>query len=477
MLQTFPVLSGFLIPHPPVIVPEVGRGSNQAVATVAAIRQAAADLAHLEPETVVVISPHAPMFGDYLYIYDTAPLSGNLGQFGAAQVQLSWEPDQALIRALGQQLASRGIAGGSLTPSQQRQHHVQQSLDHGCLVPLYFLRQEARPFRLVALASSDLPLAQIYAAGQAITAAAASLGRRIVIVASGDLSHKANDQSPYGSCPEGSEFDRELTSRLQANDLPGVLSIDPDLRERAAECGYRSIVMLCGAFSETATSCQVLGYEAPYGIGYGVARLLPDPSQPAPAETTLAQALKLQARRSADRRLSASPPVVIASQTLEHFLRTGERLQRTDFPQFANHPAYLRERAGVFVSLKKSGELRGCIGTTQATTASVLEEIIQNALSAGLHDPRFDPVGADELPFLTYSVDILSQAEPVGDRGDLDPRTYGVIVRSGGRSGLLLPDLEGVDTSEDQLAIACRKAGIDPRSDYRILRFTVTRYH
>ncbi len=476
------MLAGFLIPHPPVIVPEVSHGSNEAGATVQAIRQAAADLAELSPDTVVIVSPHAPMFGDYLYFYDATTLSGDLAQFGASHVSLSWEADRELLEAITIRLQQHGIDGGILSAQQQRQHHISRSLDHGCLVPLYFLQQKARPFRLVALASSDLPLPQIYAAGQAMTEAAAALGRRVIMIASGDLSHKANANSPYGSCPEGATFDRTLMDLLAAGDLPGVLAIDEQLRERAAECGYRSIVMLCGAFSQVGVRSKVYHYEAPYGIGYGVASLVPDPRQPVPAISAMDQAMQHRIDRLQSARAQASPPVQIARQTLEHYLKTGQRLTRADFPQYAHEPGYLQDRAGAFVSLKKLGDLRGCIGTTQATTPSLLEEIIQNALSAGLDDPRFDPVAPAELSQLTYSVDVLSPAEPLGvhsrlDTAQLDPARYGVIVRQAGRSGLLLPDLEGVDTVEQQLSIACRKAGIDPWSDYQVLRFTVQRYH
>jgi AmmeMemoRadiSam system protein A len=137
---------------------------------------------------------------------------------------------------------------------------------------------------------------------------------------------------------------------------------------------------------------------------------------------------------------------------------------------------FLRQRAGAFVSLKKHGQLRGCIGTTGPTTPSVVTEIIQNAISAATRDPRFNPVQTYELKDLTISVDILSPAEPVTDKSQLDPRIYGVIVRRHGCTGLLLPDLEGVETVEEQLEIACRKAGIDPSQHYTIERFRVIRY-
>jgi hypothetical protein len=134
-------------------------------------------------------------------------------------------------------------------------------------------------------------------------------------------------------------------------------------------------------------------------------------------------------------------------------------------------------RAGVFVSLKKHGQLRGCIGTFMPTTPSVYQEFARNAVAAATEDPRFSPVTADELEEIRYSVDVLSEPEPVTDISELDPRKYGVIVSKGHLRGLLLPDLEGVDTVREQLKITRMKAGINPDDeDVKIFRFTVKRY-
>jgi AmmeMemoRadiSam system protein A len=133
-------------------------------------------------------------------------------------------------------------------------------------------------------------------------------------------------------------------------------------------------------------------------------------------------------------------------------------------------------KAGVFVCLKKKGNLRGCIGTFTPCTDNVANEIIRNAISAVTQDPRFDPVTRDELSDLEYSVDVLSSPEKVSDISELDPKKYGVIVVHGARKGLLLPDLEGVDSAEEQLRIARMKAWINPEEKVEIFRFTVTRY-
>jgi AmmeMemoRadiSam system protein A len=135
----------------------------------------------------------------------------------------------------------------------------------------------------------------------------------------------------------------------------------------------------------------------------------------------------------------------------------------------------LNSRHGVFVSLKKFGALRGCIGTISPTTDSVAEEIIRNAIEAALHDPRFPAVNDEELVDIDISVDVLMDAVPA-TKEDLNPKKYGVIVTKGYKRGLLLPDLEGVDTIEKQLSIACSKAGIDSEDDYEIEKFEVIRY-
>ena len=164
------------------------------------------------------------------------------------------------------------------------------------------------------------------------------------------------------------------------------------------------------------------------------------------------------------------PVVRLAKETVESYVRE----RRLPHPKELTPE--MKERAGVFVSIKKHGDLRGCIGTFEPATANVAEEIINNAVSSATRDPRFLPVSAVELAHLRYSVDILTPPEPVGGPGQLDPKRYGVIVQSGGRRGLLLPDLEGVDTVEEQIDICRRKAGILPNEPIKLYRFEVRRY-
>jgi len=164
------------------------------------------------------------------------------------------------------------------------------------------------------------------------------------------------------------------------------------------------------------------------------------------------------------------PLAKLAKDTVEGYVRTGKS------PQPAELTPEMKERAGVFVSIKKHGALRGCIGTFEPTQPNVAQEIVNNSISSAVNDPRFMPVASDELADLTYSVDVLTRPVAVQSEKELDPKRYGIIVQCGGRRGLLLPDLEGVDTLDKQIQICRQKAAISPDEPVKLYRFEVKRY-
>lgn len=164
------------------------------------------------------------------------------------------------------------------------------------------------------------------------------------------------------------------------------------------------------------------------------------------------------------------PLTKLAKDTVESYV------QKKELPQPKELTPEMGEQAGVFVCIKKHGRLRGCIGTFEPTKSNVAQETMANAISSATRDPRFSPVAAAELSDLTYSVDVLTKPVPVKSKDELDPRKYGVIVESGGRRGLLLPDLEGVDTVEQQIDICRQKAGIYSDDPVKLYKFEVKRY-
>lgn len=448
------------LPHPPIMVPEVGRGELAGVAaTVKSARELAAKLAARGPEAVVIISPHGPVFRDAVGLWAVPELKGHLGAFGAREVAFRYPLDLELTRAVADAAREDGIPVAWLDEKAGRRYGLAPELDHGMMVPLYYLREAGIEVPLVAMGMALLDRMELYAFGAALGRAIRSGRRKVLLLASGDLSHRLLPGAPAGYDPAGRVFDERLRDSVAALDVEGLLNLPEDLAERAGECGLRSFIMAVGALDGYRISGEVLSYEGPFGVGYLVARLTPEKEEPGRS------LLKDKAKPE------LPLPVRLARDSLEHYLLTGQVLPAPDPP-----PPGLDRRAGVFVSIKKGGELRGCIGTISPTRSNIAEEIIYNALSAGLEDPRFPPVTREELPLLEYSVDILEEPEPVKGLEDLDPRTYGVIVSHGYKRGLLLPDLEGVDTPEEQVAIAKRKAGIAPGEPCRLERFRVTRY-
>ena len=166
------------------------------------------------------------------------------------------------------------------------------------------------------------------------------------------------------------------------------------------------------------------------------------------------------------------PLVKLAKDAVELYIREG-KIREVRNEELTPE---LNQQAGVFICLKIDGTLRGCIGTFQPAEPTIAHEAVRNAISAATCDPRFTCVRIDELDSIEYTVDVLTPPEPVKDKSDLDPKLYGVIVQAGTRRGLLLPDLEGVDTVDFQISIAMQKAGIPPGTPVSLFRFEVKRY-
>jgi len=446
---------GIVAPHPPIMVAEVGKERARVTADSAdAMAAAARLLAAFSPETIVLMSPHAPVARDAFVIDTSDQLAGDLGQFGASQVRIAPQGDPELARVIIDTAAEAAIP---VVPRSVSPLLEPGTLDHGSLVPLSFL-DRAGNYPLVVLSLSFLPLPTHRALGMAVRDAATRLARRVAFVASGDCSHRLTRDAPAGFSPRGAEFDRELVRLLEAGDFEGLMHIDEDLVDAAGECGLRSFVTLGGFLAGSRFRTRVLAYEGPWGVGYTTA-VAASPDLLALLDTS-----------GSEESPQESEPVALARRAIESFLRE-HRIITPPEPE-----GVLKQRRGAFVSLHRNGQLRGCIGTIAPTTPSLAEEIIHNAIQAATADPRFPPMTADELDGLEISVDVLSTPEPA-TMDDLDPREYGVIVSADWRRGLLLPDLDGVDTVEQQVAIARQKAGIGPNERITIERFRVDRYH
>lgn len=458
-----------LSPHPPLIVPYIGTERlGDVQSTVSAMKELAARVAGSRPDTVVFFTPHGNVFGDAISALVEPQLYGDFSHFGSRREGQAYPNDLELLNEIGRLMSDANIPMMAIDEKLATKYKFQHQLDHGILVPLHYLQEAGcRDIRVVALSVAYLPLSELYQTGLLIRQAAQALGRRVAIVASGDMSHHLKDEGPYSYHPDGPRFDDLIRELLVSGDVDAILDIPEGMRDNAGECGYRSVVMMLGALDGLSFKPQLFSYEGPFGVGYLVVGLEPGTEH----RPSIMERIKQQENQAIEKRRQAeSLPVRWARLVLEEYVRQGKR------PLLPDDMRDLEEgRAGAFVSLKKKGQLRGCIGTITAVRPNLAEEIAANAISAGTQDYRFEPLQAEELDQLVYSVDILGKPEPA-TRDQLDPKNYGVIVSSGGKRGLLLPDLEGVDTVERQLQIALQKAGISSREPYSIERFKVTRY-
>ncbi|RKQ88949.1 AmmeMemoRadiSam system protein A [Brockia lithotrophica] len=435
------VVGGALVPHPPVMVPEVGKEEARRVAqTWTALQALGRKLAALRPEVVFFLTPHGPVRWEAVPVVRAVRLEGDLGRFGAPEARIVLQSDPKLAEAVAAAAEEYGVPTA---------FEAAYPLDHAVVAPLLGLRAGGFPVEEVPTLVIGLGLLgwrRLMRFGRALRAAASALGKRALVVASGDLSHRLSADGPYGYAPEGPEFDariRDIFARAAGREL---LDLDPRLVEGAGECGFRPLLVLFGALEGLPVETEVLSYEGPFGVGYlvGFARVRQD---------------------------DPFDPPQVARRAIEHFFATGEYL-----PTPPSLPPELARPGGAFVTLHKDDLLRGCIGTVEPTRPTLYEEIVRNAVAAAREDPRFPPLRPEELPDVRISVDVLEPPEEVVSLEGLDPRTYGVIVEAGRRRGLLLPDLPGIDTPEEQVRIALRKAGIPPGTPYRLQRFRVRRF-
>ncbi|MDD5191348.1 MAG: AmmeMemoRadiSam system protein A, partial [Dehalococcoidales bacterium] len=289
----------------------------------------------------------------------------------------------------------------------------------------------------------DAPAETYLEIGEAMARAVKTSGKSVGLIASGDMTH-------YESAKSARLKDMRAVEAMLKLDVEELLA-----RVRTFHitmCGYAPAAVLIAAVRNLgANKAELIKYQTSGDItgdqssvvGYAGVVFLNRPE---------------------------SALVKLARETVESYVVTGA------IPKPKVIPEEMRRKAGVFVSIHKGGELRGCIGTIEPQEDDISKEIIQNAVSASTRDPRFNPVSPAELEQLDYSVDVLTEPEPVTDKSQLDAKKYGVIVQMGRRRGLLLPDLEGVDTVDEQIEISLAKGGIDPREPYKLYRFEVIRY-
>ncbi len=263
-----------IVPHPPIIIPKIGRGELKRVhLTVESLKSFSSQVAASAVETVIIITPHGAVFSDAPTILADEKLRGDFGKFRAPDVEVAAPNDLELVRAIEKSAAEEGIdvvlLGDKGLPA------TDTSLDHGAAVPLYYLQQAGVEARCVSINYAMLPYRELFRFGEAVHSAVHATGRKVAVLASGDLSHRLTKDAPAGYSPRGVEFDEKLVACVRDYRVQEILEMDEALVTAAGECGMRSFAILLGCLSGLNVKPEVLSYEGPFGVGYMVAQFIP----------------------------------------------------------------------------------------------------------------------------------------------------------------------------------------------------------
>lgn len=261
-----PVKAAYLFPHPPIILPEVGRGEEAKIkATHDAYTEAARKISEIKPDLIIILSPHARAFADYIEIYGGERVSGNMAQFRAPSLKITAQNDLDFALELARASEDNGIRAGIMNLTRN------EGLDHGAFIPLYYLNKFYNDYKIILCGISGFNEKAHFEFGKIIRETVNSLNRKAVFIASGDLSHRLKEDGPYGFNPDGPVFDKKIIDIIEKADLKAFLEIKEILCDNAAQCGLKPLQTLAGALDGDAIETKVLSYEGPFGVGYSVA--------------------------------------------------------------------------------------------------------------------------------------------------------------------------------------------------------------
>ncbi|MDF1617804.1 AmmeMemoRadiSam system protein A [Petrocella sp. FN5] len=468
----------FFLPHPPIAIPEVGQGRERIMGkTLEGYRWVAQKIKKIKPETIVMITPHGHSFSNGICMLGTPYVHGDLKSFGVSDVAMSKKINLPLTHLIQMAWEENDLVSLVLDKEMEKSYGTQVKIDHGALVPLYFVDEVYDGYQLVHVTPCGMSALDHYNYGVTMKDVIRCFNESIVVICSGDLSHALTDDGPYTYNPYGKTFDALVVKAIENKSPEILLNLSPKDISDAAQCGLNSFLMGFGIMDGYDYHSEVKSYEGPFGVGYLTGYLVND-------FTTLGKSKRVQLSEEAmkayeDRKKSEDGFVKIARGTIEEYVKTGKKISREAVTAYVDGDTIhelMNQKSGIFVSIHKEGSLRGCIGTIEPVFEDLIEEIIHNAISACSSDPRFNPIEAWELMTLEIKVDRLYPPEKIVSKEDLDVEKYGVIVEDGYKRGLLLPNLEGIETVDQQVEIAKKKAGIIKKDGFTLYRFEVERH-
>ncbi|GMO14770.1 MAG: AmmeMemoRadiSam system protein A [Mycoplasmoidaceae bacterium] len=426
------IVSCFYMPHPPLIVDGIGT-ARDATLTKKSYQYFKNKISMIDYDTTIIISPHAKNYKDVFYFENSNKAYGDFSDFVPFLKDYEYTYDTELSNTIYAEALKNQI-----NCDIAKKPFIK--LDHGSLVPLSFTDSK----KIVIIPTSGLSKKDHFLLGSVINDIIKKTNRRVLLICSGDLSHNSTTW-----------FDLLIKESFEKLNFNKLLSLDESSLDNVHQCGYYPMVILLGIIDHYKITTNSLSYESPFKVGYYCCEIILNNEN---VHNNFISSLVEKPK---------SKYVILAKQAVENYIMNKNPIN------------YLRSsiQNGVFVTIKKLGKLRGCIGTILPTKYSIEEEIYTNAITACSQDNRFTRINENELEYLEYDVDVLNPPTPVFDTSELNPKKYGVIVRSGYKQGVLLPDLDGVNTPRKQIDIAKQKANIRDGEEITISKFTITRYY
>jgi MEMO1 family protein len=471
-------LSVVFTPHPPIVIPEIGRGEEvKAKDTIEGMHKLGEFVQEMKPEVIIFITPHGNSFSNGTCILDKDIISGNFSNFGYPDIEFKKRSNRELSKKIYNKFEEEDYVSILMDDSLAKDYKTKVELDHGAMVPMYFIDLYYKEYEIVHITPGNTPLIENYYLGDYIQKAIEGEEKSVLLVCSGDLSHALKEEGPYKFHPKGEIFDEKVRNAILDKDPLSLISMENKLVQQAAQCGLRSFIMGFGFLDGIGYGSRVLSYEGPFGVGYLTGYLRSNDN--IKNNSMIPKLGELSRGFYKEKTSKEDQYIKLARKAIEEYVKFGRKLDIDKYTREFTQgfiEEILNKKAGAFVSIHNQNMLRGCIGTIEPTQRNLLDEIIYNAINASGHDTRFHPIEEKELFDLDIKVDILKEPEPIDSIVQLDVKRYGVIVEKGHKRGLLLPNLEGVDSVEEQVEIAKTKANIGNQEKVKLYRFEVIRH-
>lgn len=419
------LLASFILPHAPMLVAEIGRGREKKLPkTLEAYKKVASEIASLKPDIIVIASPHAESYSDYFQMADGEMATGSLAEYGAPQLRFRLRYNDELRKEIARISFARGLKAGYSDSSET-------SLDHGTMVPLYFINQAYQNYEVVRIGLTGLSYFEHYEMGMVIGEAAKRSDKRIIFIASGDMSHCLNKEGEYGCNEEAKHYEELLNKCLYKANFGDLLRMDKTMVKDAKECGHRAFAMLSGTLDRCSVDPIFFAHEDTLGTGHGIYeyKVTGNDDSRAFGDFYLSKvAFSIKAKKE-----NADDYLRLAYLAAEQFILKGKG-EKMEVPS-----SFSAKGKGVIVSVSEFGTLRGRNVFLPKADSSLASSLIDSTISAIKDDSRFDPLSEKDLPYLDIEVTEMFSFASIKDMKDFDASKYALLVSADSRCGLSFP--------------------------------------